>query len=59
MKYKKLIRDVIVAILSAILTFLTTTSCQAVWIKGSDCSPVIDYNSKVSADSTNFVKFRV
>ena len=59
MNYKRLIRDLIVAVLSALLTFFTSscmTSCSSVWIKGSDNNPVIDHSPKFSADSTSFLK---
>lgn len=54
--YKRLIRDIIIAVLSAILTFLS--SCSVTYIKGDDNNPVIEHHSKVSADSTEFVKLR-
>lgn len=52
------LRDMIVAILSAIITYLCS-SCTSVWIKGSDNNPVIEHTPSVSADSTTFVKFRI
>lgn len=59
MDYKRLTRDIIVAVLSALLTFFTATSCSAVWIKGNDNNPVIDHSPKFSADSTSFLKVTV
>lgn len=56
MNYKKLIRDIIIALLTAILTFLTATSCSVMWIKGNENNPVIDNQGKLSADSTSFLK---
>lgn len=51
------LRELIVAILTAIITYLCS-SCSTVWIKGHDNSPVIDHTPHVSADSTSFVKIR-
>lgn len=55
MNYKRLLRDIIVAILSALLTFFTA-SCSMMWIKGNENNPVIDNQGKLSADSTTFLK---
>lgn len=52
------LRDLIVAILTAIITYLCS-ACSTVWIKGHDNSPVIDHTPHVSADSTTFVKIRL
>lgn len=47
-------RDLIIAILSALITYFTT-SCSTVWIKGENNNPVIEHTPTIHADSTSFV----
>ncbi len=53
MNFKKLLRDIIVAVLSAILTFLTCTSCAAGFVVGSRNKQYQEVHG--SADSSSIV----
>lgn len=52
MNYKKLLRDIIVAVLSAILTFLTCTSCAGGIVIGHRNRQYQEVHGSASADSS-------
>lgn len=53
MNYKKLLRDIIVAVLSSILTFLTCTSCAGGFVIGHRNRQYQEVHG--SADSSSIV----